>query len=222
MRRKIAQGKRNRIMEQTGGACFYCGYAANAVDHLVPHSYNANDSESNLVPVCGVCNSIAGNRHFNNLFDKKEYILAQRETLKWKRRIGRMVVSVVGVSPAPMTMPKEELEEKEVKPKRVKREKVRRPRSNKPVVLQRLHQEPKTVALAAPVNEVHIDEYEDEEEQDPEKRIVDFVETLEEWEFHFLLKICDERRGWEESEKRFKKIATSLVLMRSYMGGGLG
>jgi hypothetical protein len=94
-RRKISQGKHDEIMAQTGGACFYCGYAANCIDHIIPRSWGANDSERNLVPACDICNSIASNKHFDNLNAKKEFILSERASLKWRRRISAMSKSGV-------------------------------------------------------------------------------------------------------------------------------
>lgn len=82
-------------MAKTGGACFYCGYAATDLDHIVPRSYVANDTEDNLVPSCGICNNIAGNQHFENLQAKKEYILEERASARWQRKLARMVVTII-------------------------------------------------------------------------------------------------------------------------------
>lgn len=109
-RRHISDGQRERVFAMTGGACFYCGYAATCLDHIMPHSYVANDTDDNLVPACDICNSIAGNQHFASLQAKKEYILAERASAKWQRKIGRMVVTVV--RPAATGMPPAEPEPK--------------------------------------------------------------------------------------------------------------
>lgn len=84
------------VFDQTGGACFYCEKTvATDLDHIVPYSYSQDNSERNLVPACGVCNAIAGNQHFESLQAKKEYILAERDTLHWRTKLERMVVTLV-------------------------------------------------------------------------------------------------------------------------------
>lgn len=109
-RRQISDGKRERIFAMTAGACYYCGYAATCLDHIVPYSYVANDTDDNLVPACDICNSIASNQHFDNLQAKKEYILEQRATPHWQNRLARMVVTVI--QPAASGMPPAEPEPK--------------------------------------------------------------------------------------------------------------
>lgn len=131
-RRRIAQGKRDEIMAQTSGACYYCGYAATCLDHIRPHSYIANDDERNLVPSCDICNLIAGNKHFDSLHAKKEYILAERDSLKWRRRIARMTVMVIQVEqPTPPTTKPKPVINKPPKPI-VKKERIQRKLENKP------------------------------------------------------------------------------------------
>lgn len=108
-RHHISDGQRERIFAMTAGACFYCGYAATCLDHIVPHSYVANDTDDNLVPACDICNRIASNQHFPSLQAKKEYILAERASAKWQNRIARMVVTVVQpplIEPAKSPKPK--------------------------------------------------------------------------------------------------------------------
>lgn len=94
-RHHISQSQRDRIFASTGGACYYCGYAATCLDHIVPHSYVANDTDANLVPACDICNKIAGNKHFASLHAKQKYILDERVSEHWQRKIGRMIVTVI-------------------------------------------------------------------------------------------------------------------------------
>lgn len=42
------------------GPCVYCGAPATTVDHVVPLARNGLETESNLVPACGSCNSSKG------------------------------------------------------------------------------------------------------------------------------------------------------------------
>lgn len=138
-RRKISDSKRQEILGELGGACFYCGEYATEVDHVVPYSYLANNSASNLVPACWICNRIAGNKNFDSLSDKKEYILRQRATPKWERKIAGMVRTVI-VSAIPT--PKREKPPRPKKEHRPKPERKRReirmtapdPKPQKPIV----------------------------------------------------------------------------------------
>lgn len=114
-RRRISQGKRDAIMAKTGGACYYCGYAATDIDHIAPHSYVANDTEQNLIPACSICNGIAGNKHFKSLSAKKKYIKQVRKSERWRRKLARMVVTLIG----------DGFYQKPMKPKRVKSEPVK-------------------------------------------------------------------------------------------------
>ena len=79
----------------TGGACYYCGFAAEDIEHVIPYAYSADNSLDNLVPSCSICNSIAGSQVFASLQSKKDYILTERNSVHWKRKLGRMVRTVV-------------------------------------------------------------------------------------------------------------------------------
>jgi hypothetical protein len=65
--------------------CYYCGDDAETKDHIVPVSYYHNGKRSgrhltaeygkeNLIDCCKHCNSIAGNKVFDNIDIKKEFI----------------------------------------------------------------------------------------------------------------------------------------------------
>lgn len=96
-RPKISESVRREVFARTGGACYYCGALATDLDHIVPRSYIADDTADNLVAACGICNAIAHNFHFKSLSEKKEYILEERSSEKWRRRLARMVVTLVTV-----------------------------------------------------------------------------------------------------------------------------
>jgi hypothetical protein len=57
----------------------------------------ADDTADNLVAACEICNSIAHNRHFRTRREKKAYILEQRASEKWQRRLARMEVTLITV-----------------------------------------------------------------------------------------------------------------------------
>ncbi len=42
--------------------CFYCGRAAETVDHIVPIAKDGTDEPSNLIAACSICNTNKGNR----------------------------------------------------------------------------------------------------------------------------------------------------------------
>lgn len=55
-----------RIVAKLGRCCFYCGDSDAHLtdDHFVPKYLGGNPHEFNIVPACGVCNSIKGRRSF--------------------------------------------------------------------------------------------------------------------------------------------------------------
>ena len=83
-------GRFYRIIKN-GGICVYCGVRATTLDHFVPLSVVAMLSDvlneisgRFLVPACGECNSIAGNKVFKTIAAKRRYI---QEKLRKKYRL---------------------------------------------------------------------------------------------------------------------------------------
>src|SRR5216684_684991 len=64
-RRKSVKGKY--------GVCAYCGGRAGTVDHVEPFSYLYNNSDSNCVPACLECNSLATDKLFDSFETKRLY-----------------------------------------------------------------------------------------------------------------------------------------------------
>ena len=69
--------------------CYYCGEPAGAVDHVVPQSMLetlrimgddavtailARHGRRMTVPCCGECNSVLGNKYFDTLDERKQYL----------------------------------------------------------------------------------------------------------------------------------------------------
>lgn len=82
----MPQGKSGRTArnfhlayKKYGRLCVYCGNAANSIDHLLPHSYRADNSLENLAPACMTCNQLVGNKVFYTFEEKKSFILEERE-----------------------------------------------------------------------------------------------------------------------------------------------
>lgn len=96
-----------------GRACVYCGDYADTIDHLIPHSFGGDNSRGNLVPSCGVCNSIASDKIFSDFGEKWHFIREERH--RKGLPVGTPpVIDVWGGTP-PMEEP-EEAEETEGKP----------------------------------------------------------------------------------------------------------
>ncbi len=51
---------RKRILHRDNWLCRYCGQPAQSVDHVIAHSREGTDDESNLVACCRRCNSRKG------------------------------------------------------------------------------------------------------------------------------------------------------------------
>ena len=73
----ITSTKRRVILERDAGVCFYCGYEADVVDHIIPYAYGGTDDDNNLIAACSICNSIAGSRVFDTLDEKRNWIREQ-------------------------------------------------------------------------------------------------------------------------------------------------
>lgn len=65
---------RQSILNRDAGICYYCGFEANEVDHIIPVSYGGTDDEDNLIACCDICNKIANNKVFDTLEAKGEYV----------------------------------------------------------------------------------------------------------------------------------------------------
>ena len=56
----------NELTERYGDFCFYCRKEiATTIDHVVPYSWDEDNSIENLVPACGLCNSLASDKIFD-------------------------------------------------------------------------------------------------------------------------------------------------------------
>ncbi len=53
---------RKEILIRDEGVCFYCGKAANCVDHIIPLSKHGTNDKENLCCCCRSCNSRKSNR----------------------------------------------------------------------------------------------------------------------------------------------------------------
>jgi 5-methylcytosine-specific restriction endonuclease McrA len=67
-----------RILDRDYWHCAYCGGRATEVDHVIPFTYCRDDSDTNLVAACKLCNSLASDRVFDTIEDKRKFVLARR------------------------------------------------------------------------------------------------------------------------------------------------
>jgi len=71
-----------------GARCYYCrSEIATTIDHVVPYSYDQDNNFENLVPACIWCNALASNKTFDNIEQKRQYILNQRNKMRNKRAV---------------------------------------------------------------------------------------------------------------------------------------
>jgi hypothetical protein len=78
----------DELVERYGNVCFYCKKEiSTTIDHVVPYSWDGDNSIDNLVPSCALCNSLASNKMFDTVVQKRAYILKQRNKYKNRRAI---------------------------------------------------------------------------------------------------------------------------------------
>ena len=78
----------DELIAMHGKTCFYCrDQIATSIDHIVPFSWDNDNDISNLVPACLFCNALAGNKHFEDIEHKRQYILSRRKYKRSRRAI---------------------------------------------------------------------------------------------------------------------------------------
>jgi hypothetical protein len=87
--RRLGYKKRfYELIEMYGRLCFYCREEiSTTIDHVIPVSWFQDDEIENLVPACALCNCLAGNKHFDSVEHKRQYILKRRRSRKLRRSI---------------------------------------------------------------------------------------------------------------------------------------
>jgi len=76
--RTLTRGQKDKILERDAYVCAYCLGEATVVDHIIPWSWDYDDSPYNLVAACELCNAIASDKIFKSLGEKTAYIMGQR------------------------------------------------------------------------------------------------------------------------------------------------
>lgn len=78
----------NDLAAMYGNLCFYCRKEiATSIDHVIPYSWDGDNSINNLVLACSLCNSLASDKMFDSVIQKQAYILKHREKYKNTRAI---------------------------------------------------------------------------------------------------------------------------------------
>lgn len=68
------------LIDIYGARCFYCRQeVATTIDHVVPYDWDGDNKIENLVPACILCNSLAGDKIFEDVEHKRQYILMKRK-----------------------------------------------------------------------------------------------------------------------------------------------
>ena len=89
--RPVSKEEGIEILERDGYRCQYCGLDGMAsfenalnmsVDFVVPRARKGKRDPRNLVACCRSCNMIKGTKIYRDFDDAKQYVLAQRETLR--------------------------------------------------------------------------------------------------------------------------------------------
>ena len=78
-----------RLVEESdnGGLCFYCETRiGSTIDHITPLSFGGSDDIENLVLACPLCNGVASNKVFDDVYLKRSYIQGVI-----KRRYGKRI-----------------------------------------------------------------------------------------------------------------------------------
>lgn len=76
-----------RLTEMYGYLCYYCHEGpSESIDHVVPQSWDNDNSLENLVPACFWCNHLAADMIFDTIEDKTRYILKRRKQVGHERR----------------------------------------------------------------------------------------------------------------------------------------
>lgn len=87
--RSLTYKKRwKKLITYYGHRCFYCRQEiATTIDHVVPYSWDADNDIDNLVPACSLCNSLAHNKMFDTVEQKRQYIMGERKKRTSQRAI---------------------------------------------------------------------------------------------------------------------------------------
>lgn len=85
--RTLSRERKDRILERDNYTCQYCYSTADQVDHIIPWSYEHNNSETNLIACCFICNLLVSNKVFKNLAEKTAFISEHRHKFVKKNPI---------------------------------------------------------------------------------------------------------------------------------------
>lgn len=76
------------LIDMYGRVCFYCREEiSTTIDHVIPISWDQDSEIENLVPACALCNCIAGDRIFDSVEHKRQYILKKRKSKRLRRAL---------------------------------------------------------------------------------------------------------------------------------------
>lgn len=82
----IGKKIRQAIFTESAGCCVYCGWPASTLDHIIPRSFGGSDARYNLVASCALCNTIANDKIFDDIDQKRAYIQEQLALPRFRNR----------------------------------------------------------------------------------------------------------------------------------------
>lgn len=96
-RKTPSRNEKVRILTEQNNRCIYCGVEFNTYhwrhtkrilvrlnwDHRMPYKYSQNNTSSNFVAACHVCNGIKSDKVFTSLEETKAHIAARRLQKGW-------------------------------------------------------------------------------------------------------------------------------------------
>jgi len=83
---QITKYRRNKVINDKGNRCYYCGDLLNSrnlnIDHFNSRIQGGKNNVENLVPSCTYCNTVKGGRNIEE-FRERIYELAKKPKNLW-------------------------------------------------------------------------------------------------------------------------------------------
>ena len=94
--RRLTRFHKDTILNRDAHICYYCGGEATVVDHIIPWDWCHDDSPTNLISACSLCNLIASDMMFDSLDEKRKYISNERKRRRKKSGAGPFMCNQCG------------------------------------------------------------------------------------------------------------------------------
>lgn len=110
----ISHKIKNEVLKNQNNQCIYCGanfgeFRLNKkktrlirinpnYDHFIPWVYSRDNSASNIVAACSICNGLKSDKYFKTIEQTREYVLDRRIKIGWDK-LSDVVDNIVAHSP---------------------------------------------------------------------------------------------------------------------------